>query len=142
MKTLKLLTMVVTCLMAFSACSSDEDPGIDTTPTDVRIGLTAPTLPDDCTGDISLSDTKVTLTDINTNKELNFNVDGNERSILLRDVPGGYYRINVTGKLSYKNADLVTRTVDFVAYNELCGQVLRDFQQHRSCTLRRLVGHS
>lgn len=134
MKTLKLLTMVVTCLMAFSACSSDEDPGIDTTPTDVRIGLTAPTLPDDCTGDISLSDTKVTLTDINTNKELNFNVDGNERSILLRDVPGGYYRINVTGKLSYKNADLVTRTVDFMAYND--GVVLTESSAAVNLTIR------
>lgn len=117
-KALKALIVFAACLVGLAACSGNDDPGIDTTPTDVSMLFTVPTLPEDDANDLTLSEVKITLTDINTNKETTFNETANGMNVTLKNVAGGYYRINVTGKLSYKNADLVTKTVDFIAYNE------------------------
>ena len=134
MKTLKALIMFAVCVLALAACSGNDEPGIDTTPTDVSMLFTAPNLPEDYSSDLTLSDVKITLTDINTNKETTFNEAVNGMNVTLKNVAGGYYRINATGKLNYKNADLVTKTVDFVAYNE--GIVLTKTSSGVNLTIR------
>lgn len=116
MKRLKLIMMIAACIVAFAACSSDDGgTSIDTTPADLHMAFVTPNDYSDAT----LSDVSVTLTDINTRKETTFHEPvGDAMTVTLKNVPGGYYRINATGKLSYKNSDLVTKSVDVMAYSD------------------------
>ena len=102
--------------MAGIASCSNDDPSIDTTPTDVKVAFQ---LPEGYGTDNTLTDMSITLTDINTQKKTTFTKDAdNTMSVSLSNVPGGYYRVEATGKMKYKNEDLVTKTVDVLGYNE------------------------
>ena len=102
--------------MAFAACSSDDGPSIDTTPADIRITFAKPA---GYSGELTLTDIKLTLTDINTGKETPFNAPvAEDMAVTLKNVAGGYYRISVTGKMGYRNSDLVEKTVDVAAYSD------------------------
>ena len=113
MKTLNLFMLIAVCLMAFAACSSDDGPSIDTTPADIRITFAKPA---GYSGEL-------TLTDINTGKETPFNAPvAEDMAVTLKNVAGGYYRISATGKMGYRNSDLVEKTVDvvgIVVYHEI-----------------------
>lgn len=103
-------------MAGIASCSSSDDPSIDTTPTDIKVTFQ---LPEGYGIDNTLTDMNITLTDINTQKKTTFTKDAdNNMSISLPNVPGGYYRVEVTGKMNYRNEDLVTKTVDVLGYNE------------------------
>lgn len=115
MKTFRLF-MILLCVTAIASCSSDDGSSVDTTPTDLKIMFQ---LPDGYTDDATLTDLSITLTDINTQRKTTFNGNAAEDlSITLKAVPGGYYRIDATGKLNYRNTDLVGKQVDVLAYSE------------------------
>lgn len=115
MKTFRLF-MILLCVTAIASCSSDDGPSVDTTPTDLKIMFQ---LPDGYADDATLTDLSITLTDINTQRKTTFNGNAAEDlSITLKAVPGGYYRIDATGKLNYRNTDLVGKQVDVLAYSE------------------------
>lgn len=115
MKTFRLF-MILLCVTAIASCSSDDGPSVDTTPTDLKIMFQ---LPDGYANDATLTDLSITLTDINTQRKTTFNGNAAEDlSITLKAVPGGYYRIDATGKLNYRNKDLVGKQVDVLAYSE------------------------
>lgn len=115
MKTFRLF-MILLCVTAIASCSSDDGPSVDTTPTDMKIMFQ---LPDGYADDATLTDLSITLTDINTQRKTTFNGNAAEDlSITLKAVPGGYYRIDATGKLNYRNKDLVGKQVDVLAYSE------------------------
>ena len=119
MKTSSLFMLVAVCLMAFAACSSDDGLSIDTTPADIRITFAKPA---GYSGELTLTDIKLTLTDINTGKETPFNAPvAEDMAVTLKNVAGGYYRINATGKMGYRNSDLVEKTVDVAAYSDGTG---------------------
>lgn len=108
--------MMMLCLIGMASCSSSDDgPSIDTTPFDLRITLIAP----NGYNDVTYSDISVKLTDVNTQKEtlLTGEVD-NSATVTLKNVAGGFYRIEVTGKMHYKNADLLNKSVDVVGYSD------------------------
>ena len=108
--------MILLCVTAIASCSSDDGSSVDTTPTDLKIMFQ---LPDGYTDDATLTDLSITLTDINTQRKTTFNGNAAEDlSITLKAVPGGYYRIDATGKLNYRNTDLVGKQVDVLAYSE------------------------
>lgn len=108
--------MILLCVTAIASCSSDDGPSVDTTPTDLKIMFQ---LPDGYADDATLTDLSITLTDINTQRKTTFNGNAAEDlSITLKAVPGGYYRIDATGKLNYRNKDLVGKQVDVLAYSE------------------------
>lgn len=108
--------MILLCMTAIASCSSDDGPSVDTTPTDLKIMFQ---LPDGYADDATLTDLSITLTDINTQRKTTFNGNAAEDlSITLKAVPGGYYRIDATGKLNYRNKDLVGKQVDVLAYSE------------------------
>lgn len=108
--------MILLCVTAIASCSSDDGPSVDTTPTDLKIMFQ---LPDGYADDATLTDLSITLTDINTQRKTTFNGNAAEDlSITLKAVPGGYYRIDATGKLNYRNTDLVGKQVDVLAYSE------------------------
>lgn len=108
--------MILLCVTAIASCSSDDGPSVDTTPTDMKIMFQ---LPDGYADDATLTDLSITLTDINTQRKTTFNGNAAEDlSITLKAVPGGYYRIDATGKLNYRNKDLVGKQVDVLAYSE------------------------
>lgn len=108
--------MILLCVTAIASCSSDDGPSVDTTPTDLKIMFQ---LPDGYANDATLTDLSITLTDINTQRKTTFNGNAAEDlSITLKAVPGGYYRIDATGKLNYRNKDLVGKQVDVLAYSE------------------------
>ena len=117
MKTLKVWLMLAVCLMGLAACSSsDDEPGIDTSLMTLKVSFVTPSQYD---SDVQLSNLQIKLTDINTKEEKTYTGTPDAQQVVtLSNVAGGYYRVNVTGKMSYKNQDLVTKTVDFVAYNE------------------------
>lgn len=115
MKTFRLF-MILLCVTAIASCSSDDGSSVDTTPTDLKIMFQ---LPDGYADDATLTDLSITLTDINTQRKTTFNGNAAEDlSITLKAVPGGYYRIDATGKLNYRNMDLVGKQVDVLAYSE------------------------
>ena len=115
MKTFRLF-MILLCVTAIASCSSDDGSSVDTTPTDMKIMFQ---LPDGYADDATLTDLSITLTDINTQRKTTFNGNATEDlSITLKAVPGGYYRIDATGKLNYRNKDLVGKQVDVLAYSE------------------------
>ena len=115
MKTFKLF-MILLCVTAIASCSSDDGPSIDTTTTDLKMMFQ---LPDGYADDATLTDVSITLTDINTQRKTSFNGNADsDRSITLKGIPGGYYRIDATGKLNYRNKDLVSKQVDVLAYSE------------------------
>lgn len=115
MKTFRLF-MILLCVTAIASCSSDDGSSVDTTPTDMKIMFQ---LPDGYADDATLTDLSLTLTDINTQRKTTFNGNAAEDlSITLKAVPGGYYRIDATGKLNYRNKDLVGKQVDVLAYSE------------------------
>lgn len=115
MKTFRLF-MILLCVTAIASCSSDDGSSVDTTPTDLKIMFQ---LPDGYADDATLTDLSITLTDINTQRKTTFNGNAAEDlSITLKAVPGGYYRIDATGKLNYRNTDLVGKQVDVLAYSE------------------------
>lgn len=115
MKTFRLF-MILLCVTAIASCSSDDGSSVDTTPTDLKIMFQ---LPDGYVDDATLTDLSITLTDINTQRKTTFNGNAAEDlSITLKAVPGGYYRIDATGKLNYRNKDLVGKQVDVLAYSE------------------------
>lgn len=108
--------MILLCVTAIASCSSDDGPSVDTTPTDLKIMFQ---LPDGYADDATLTDLSITLTDINTQRKTTFNGNAAEDlAITLKAVPGGYYRIDATGKLNYRNKDLVGKQVDVLAYSE------------------------
>lgn len=108
--------MILLCVTAIASCSSDDGSSVDTTPTDLKIMFQ---LPDGYVDDATLTDLSITLTDINTQRKTTFNGNAAEDlSITLKAVPGGYYRIDATGKLNYRNKDLVGKQVDVLAYSE------------------------
>lgn len=108
--------MILLCVTAIASCSSDDGSSVDTTPTDLKIMFQ---LPDGYADDATLTDLSITLTDINTQRKTTFNGNAAEDlSITLKAVPGGYYRIDATGKLNYRNKDLVGKQVDVLAYSE------------------------
>lgn len=108
--------MILLCVTAIASCSSDDGPSVDTTPTDLKIMFQ---LPDGYADDATLTDLSITLTDINTQRKTTFNGNAAEdKTITLKAVPGGYYRIDATGKLNYRNKDLVGKQVDVLAYSE------------------------
>lgn len=108
--------MILLCVTAIASCSSDDGSSVDTTPTDLKIMFQ---LPDGYADDATLTDLSLTLTDINTQRKTTFNGNAAEDlSITLKAVPGGYYRIDATGKLNYRNKDLVGKQVDVLAYSE------------------------
>lgn len=108
--------MILLCVTAIASCSSDDGPSVDTTPTDLKIMFQ---LPDGYADDATLTDLNITLTDINTQRKTTFNGNAaEEKTITLKAVPGGYYRIDATGKLNYRNKDLVGKQVDVLAYSE------------------------
>ena len=108
--------MILLCVTAIASCSSDDGSSVDTTPTDMKIMFQ---LPDGYADDATLTDLSITLTDINTQRKTTFNGNAAEDlSITLKAVPGGYYRIDATGKLNYRNKDLVGKQVDVLAYSE------------------------
>lgn len=108
--------MILLCVTAIASCSSDDGPSVDTTPTDLKIMFQ---LPDGYADDATLTDQNITLTDINTQRKTTFNGNAaEEKTITLKAVPGGYYRIDATGKLNYRNKDLVGKQVDVLAYSE------------------------
>lgn len=108
--------MILLCVTAIASCSSDDGSSVDTTPTDLKIMFQ---LPDGYTDDATLTDLSITLTDINTQRKTTFNGNAAEDlSITLKAVPGGYYRIDATGKLNYRNKDIVGKQVDVLAYSE------------------------
>ena len=108
--------MILLCVTAIASCSSDDGSSVDTTPTDMKIMFQ---LPDGYADDATLTDLSLTLTDINTQRKTTFNGNAAEDlSITLKAVPGGYYRIDATGKLNYRNKDLVGKQVDVLAYSE------------------------
>lgn len=108
--------MILLCVTAIASCSSDDGSSVDTTPTDMKIMFQ---LPDGYADDATLTDLSITLTDINTQRKTTFNGNAAEDlSITLKAVPGGYYRIDATGKLNYRNTDLVGKQVDVLAYSE------------------------
>lgn len=115
MKTFRLF-MILLCVTAIASCSSNDGSSVDTTPTDLKIMFQ---LPDGYADDATLTDLSITLTDINTQRKTTFNGNAAEDlSITLKAVPGGYYRIDATGKLNYRNKDLVGKQVDVLAYSE------------------------
>lgn len=115
MKTFRLF-MILLCVTAIASCSSDDGSSVDTTPTDLKIMFQ---LPDGYADDATLTDLSLTLTDINTQRKTTFNGNAAEDlSITLKAVPGGYYRIDATGKLNYRNKNLVGKQVDVLAYSE------------------------
>lgn len=115
MKTFRLF-MILLCVTAIASCSSDDGSSVDTTPTDLKIMFQ---LPDGYADDATLTDLSITLTDINTQRKTTFNGNAAEdQTITLNAVPGGYYRIDATGKLNYRNKDLVGKQVDVLAYSE------------------------
>lgn len=115
MKTFRLF-MILLCVTAIASCSSDDGPSVDTTPTDLKIMFQ---LPDGYADDATLTDLSITLTDINTQRKTTFNGNAAEdQTITLNAVPGGYYRIDATGKLNYRNKDLVGKQMDVLAYSE------------------------
>lgn len=108
--------MILLCVAAIASCSSDDGPSVDTTPTDLKIMFQ---LLDGYADDATLTDLSITLTDINTQRKTTFNGNATEdQAITLKAVPGGYYRIDATGKLNYRNKDLVGKQVDVLAYSE------------------------
>ena len=108
--------MILLCVTAIASCSSDDGPSVDTTPTDLKIMFQ---LPDGYADDATLTDLSITLTDINTQRKTTFNGNAAEdQTITLNAVPGGYYRIDATGKLNYRNKDLVGKQMDVLAYSE------------------------
>lgn len=108
--------MILLCVTAIASCSSDDGPSVDTTPTDLKIMFQ---LPDGYADDATLTDLSITLTDINTQRKTTFNGNAAEdQTITLKTVPGGYYRIDATGKLNYRNKDFVGKQVDVLAYSE------------------------
>ena len=108
--------MILLCVTAIASCSSDDGSSVDTTPTDMKIMFQ---LPDGYADDATLTDLSITLTDINTQRKTTFNGNAAEdQTITLKAVPGGYYRIDATGKLNYRNKDLVGKQVDVLAYSE------------------------
>ncbi len=108
--------MILLCVTAIASCSSDDGSSVDTTPTDLKIMFQ---LPDGYADDATLTDLSITLTDINTQRKTTFNGNAAEDQIItLKAVPGGYYRIDATGKLNYRNKDLVGKQVDVLAYSE------------------------
>lgn len=115
MKTYRLF-MILLCVTAIASCSSNDGSSVDTTPTDMKIMFQ---LPDGYADDATLTDLSITLTDINTQRKTTFNGNAAEdQTITLKAVPGGYYRIDATGKLNYRNKDLVGKQVDVLAYSE------------------------
>ena len=115
MKQLKLFMMLMLCMIGMASCSSEDGPSIDTTPFDLKVALTIP----DGYKDVTFSDIAVKLTDVNTQKETTVSGQTDEHAVVtLNNIPGGYYKIELTGKMNYKNDDLVTKTVDFVAYSD------------------------
>lgn len=115
MKTLKLFFMMMLCLIGMASCSDDDGPSIDTTPFDLKVALTIP----DGYKDVTFSELSVKLTDVNSQKETTFSPQAdNDASVTLNNIQGGYYKIELTGKMSYKDEDLLTKSVDVVAYSD------------------------
>ncbi len=115
MKQLKLFMMLMLCIIGMTSCSSEDGPSIDTTPFDLKVALTIP----DGYNDVTFSDISVKLTDVNSQKESSFTGQVDEQAIVtLNNIPGGYYKIELTGKMNYKNEDLLNKSVDIVAYSD------------------------
>lgn len=111
------LIMFLACVTVWASCSSgsDSDMDIDTAPADVKMAFVNPEGYDD----ITLTGMNVTLTDLNSQKQTVYTEPvGEALTMTLKNVPGGYYRINATGKMSYKNERNMTKIVDVIAYNE------------------------
>lgn len=115
MKAIKIFMIITLCIVGMASCSNDDGTSIDTTPTTIKMEFNAP----ESYADASLSDLSITLTNINSHKETTFQIAECDGMIATLDnVPGGFYRVNVAGKLNYKNADLVKKSVDFMSYND------------------------
>lgn len=114
MKQLKLFMMLMLCMIGMASCS-DDGPSIDTTPFDLKIALALP----EGYKDVTFSDISVKLTDVNSQKESAFTGQVDEQAIVtLNNIPSGYYKIELTGKMNYKNDDLLNKSVDIVAYSD------------------------
>ena len=114
MKTFKIFMMLVLCMMGMASCSDDNGPSINTTPFDLNIALKVP----EGYNNVSFSDIKVKLTDVNSRKETTLQGVVNENDVVkLANVPGGYYQLELTGKMNYRNEDLIEKSVDVMAYN-------------------------
>lgn len=118
MKTMKTLMMSLLCILTLAACSGEDGPSIDTTPTDITLILETPDEYREV--DAKLTDLSVKLTDINTHKETSFTdlAASENATVKLPGVAGGYYKVELTGKLNYRNHDLLQKSVDVIAYNE------------------------
>ena len=115
MKTFKLF-IILACIMGIASCSNDDGASIDTTPTDMKMVFQ---LPEGYGNDATLTDISITLTDINTQKKTTISGEADDnKTVTLKSIPGGYYRIDASGKLNYRNKDLVSKTVDVLAYSE------------------------
>lgn len=99
-------------IVFFTSCSNENDPVI---PTEAFITLVMPQGYEEA----ELSEMTITLTNINTQKQTSLKVTpDNKRTLKLGTLTGGYYRVNVTGEMTYRNSDLLTKKVDVLAYSE------------------------
>ena len=116
MKTSHFLMLIALCMLALTGCSNDDIQSVDTTPADIRVSFTTPA---GYSGELTMTDVHLTLTEINTGKETTFSFSTAENmTVTLNSVDGGYYRISATGKLNYRNSDLVAKTVEVTAYSD------------------------
>ena len=108
--------LIALCMLALTGCSNDDIQSVDTTPADIRVSFTTPA---GYSGELTMTDVHLTLTEINTGKETAFSFSTAENmTVTLNSVDGGYYRISATGKLNYRNSDLVAKTVEVTAYSD------------------------
>ena len=116
MKTSHFLMLIAVCMLALTGCSNDDIQSVDTTPADIRVSFTTPA---GYSEELTMTDVHLTLTEINTGKETAFSFSTAENmTVTLNSVDGGYYRISATGKLNYRNSDLVAKTVEVTAYSD------------------------
>lgn len=87
----------------FTSCSNENEP---VTPTEAYLTLVMPQGYEEA----ELSEMTITLTDINTQKQTSLKATpDNKRTLKLGTLAGGYYRVNVTGEMTYRNSDLLTK---------------------------------
>ncbi len=107
-----IMLVALLSIVFFTSCSNENDSVI---PTEAFITLVMPQGYEEA----ELSEITVTLTDINTQKQTNLKVTPDSKHTLkLGTLTGGYYKVNVSGEMTYRNSDLLTKKVAVLAYSE------------------------
>lgn len=112
-KNTTMLLLILALLLGLVSCSDDKKKEPDAL-LDVALQFTLP----EGVSQAELSDWSVTLTDVNTGTVHAVTTQPDSALKLSFIVPAGFYRIEAKGKMTYRNADLLTKVAEVQAHSD------------------------